>query len=120
MRLSKKVNRLARRSALSVRAAEEMVRVLEDFQLEGPRTKQVAAMLEALELKGEKVLILTKDHDPNLVKSVRNVPGCAVRVGIEASTYDLLNHRVILIQEGALEGMTEVLRGRKRSAEKAA
>jgi large subunit ribosomal protein L4 len=120
MRLPKKMNRLARRSALSARASEEAIRVVEDFTLDSPKTRQVVEMLKALELAGEKVLILTREYDANLVKSARNIDGCAVQVGVDASTYDLLNSRVLLIQQGALDNITEVLGGNNRSTEKAA
>jgi large subunit ribosomal protein L4 len=114
-----KMNRLARRSAMSTRVAEEAVRIVEDFGLETPRTKDIVAFLKSLELQGQRVLILTKEYDANLVKSVRNLEGCAVQVGIEASTYDLLNSRVLVIQQGALNAISEVLGG-KRATEKAA
>jgi len=64
-------------------------------------------------------LILTPDHQPNLVKSARNLPWCSVQVGVEASTLDLLNHRVLLIQQGALESLSEVLGGQKRRTSEA-
>lgn len=120
MGLPKKVNRLARRSAFATRASEEAVRLIEDFTLESPKTQQIADMLKALDLAGEKVLILTKEYDANLVRSARNIAGCSVQVGVDASTYDLLNSRVLLIQKGALNPISEVLGGNKRATEKAA
>jgi len=119
-RLPLKVNRLARRSALSARASEEAIRIVEDFAFDAPKTKDVKSLLAALNLEGEKVLILTKEYDANLVKSARNLEKCAVQIGSEASTYDLLNSRVLLIQEGALQSISEVLGGNKRTSEKAA
>ncbi len=120
MSLPKKVNRLARASVLAIRAGEEAVRIVQDFSFEAPRTRNITDLLGKLELSGEKVLILTKDYDGNLVKSARNLERCGVKVAIEASTYDLLNHPVLLIQEGALEKISEVLGGRKHKTEKAA
>jgi len=120
MRLTQKMNRLARASALATRAGEEAIRLVEDFNLEQPKTKDVKAMLASLDLTDKKVLILTKGYDPTLLKSVRNLEACDVQVAIDASTYDLLNHRVLLIQVGALEAISEVLGGRKRTSEKAA
>ncbi len=119
MRMPLKMNRLARRSAFSARAAEEAVRVVEDFNFESPKTKEVVALLASLELQDQKVLILTKEYDVNLVKSARNLERCAVQVGVQASTYDLLNSRVLVIQQGALNAISEVLGG-KRASEKAA
>lgn len=120
MRLPLKVNRLARASALSVRITEEAFKVVEDFTFEAPKTSELKKALKAFELDSEKVLILTPKYDGNLVKSAGNLPNCNIRVGIEASTYDLLNHRVLLVMNGALEPITEVLSGRKRASEKAA
>ena len=120
MRLPKKVNLLARASAFATRASEDAVKIIEDFAFEAPRAREMADMLKAFELDNVKVLILTTAYDVNLVRSVGNLPKCDVRVGVEASTYDLLNHRVLLIQEGALPNIAEVLGGRKRTSEKAA
>ncbi len=120
MRLPHKVNQLARASALASRAEEEAIRLVEDFTFDSPKTQDVRALINSFDLAGEKVLILTKEYDANLVKSVQNLDKCAVRIGKEASTVDLLNHRVLLIQVGALETISEVLGGRKRTSEKAA
>jgi large subunit ribosomal protein L4 len=120
MRLPKKVNRLARASALASRAQEEAILLVEDFTFDAPRTKDVVSLVKGFSLEGEKLLILTKEYDGNLVKSIRNVANCDVAVATEASTYELLNHRKLLIQVGALEAISEVLGGRKRASEKAA
>lgn len=120
MSISKKANRLARMSVLSVRASEEAVRIIEDFSLDAPKTREMNEMLKAMELAGEKVLLLTKEYNPNLLKSVRNLEKCNVQVAVDASTMDLLNHSVLLIQEGALDAISEVLGGRKGASEKAA
>ncbi|MBS1262304.1 MAG: 50S ribosomal protein L4 [Calditrichaeota bacterium] len=118
--IPKKVNRLARRSVLADKAQHDALRLVEDFTFEAPRTRELARMIDALELSGQRVLILTRDHDPELVKSARNLPDVAVRVAVEASTYDLLNCRMLLIQAGALGSISEVLGGRERTTEKAA
>ncbi|MDP8208261.1 MAG: 50S ribosomal protein L4 [Candidatus Electryonea clarkiae] len=120
MKISKKVNRLARISALSVRASEDALRIIEDFSLEKPSTKEISNILDNLQLSENKVLILTGSNEPNIVLSANNLAKCNVRVGSEASTYDLLNHRVLLIQSSALQSISEVLGGRKRTTEKAA
>lgn len=120
MRLPKKVNRLARASALACRVAEEAFTVVEDFKFEAASTKSAVELLKAFELEGKKVLILTKEYDQNLLKSVTNIPGCDIAVGIEASTLDLLNHDVLLVQQGVIEPITEVLSGRKLKTTEAA
>jgi large subunit ribosomal protein L4 len=115
-----KVNRLARRSVFADRAQSEAIRLVEDFRFDTPSTKEIVSVLNALDLKNEKVLLLTKEYDPILVKCIRNLPNVCVRVAIEASTYDLLNYRMLLIQTGALDSISEVLGGRERTTEKAA
>jgi large subunit ribosomal protein L4 len=120
VRIPKKVNRLARASAFATRAQEEAMKIVEDFSFENPRTKDLVQLLKAFELENEKVLILTSENDSNLVRSAENLPKCNVRVGAEVSTYDLLNHKVLLMQQGTLQKIAEVLGGRKRATEKAA
>ncbi|MCB2212135.1 50S ribosomal protein L4 [bacterium] len=120
MDIPKKVNRLARRSALADRAQSDAIMLVEDFSFDAPRTKDLASIISALNLQDEKVLLLTKDYEGDLARSARNMEHVAVRVGIEASTYDLLNYRTLLIQVGALDSISEVLGGRERTTEKAA
>ncbi|GBE29141.1 MAG TPA: 50S ribosomal protein L4 [Bacteroidetes bacterium] len=120
MDIPKKVNRLARRSALADRAQSEAIRLIEDFSFDAPRTKDILNIINSMNLQDEKVLLLTKEYDAALVKSVRNLPKVDVHVAIEASTYDMLNHRMLLIQSGALDSISEVLGGRDRKTEKAA
>ncbi len=120
MDIPKKVNRLARRSALADRAQSDAIVLVEDFSFDAPRTKDLATIISALNLQDEKVLLLTKGYEGDLARSARNMENVAVRVGIEASTYDLLNYRTLLIQVGALDSISEVLGGRERTTEKAA
>ncbi len=118
MSLPRKVNQLARRSALSCRAKEEAIRVIENVSFEAAKTRDLADLLSALDLKNEKVLVLTPDYQPKLVQSARNLKNCSIQVGIEASTLDLLNHRVLIIIQGALESISEVLGGQKHGTKK--
>lgn len=108
--VNKKTRRLARRSALIYKLRDEALRVVEDFTLDAPKTREVAAMLGAFELAGRKVLILTAENDEILFRSARNLPKVEVRRAVEASTVDLMNAHVILLQEGAVELLTENLR----------
>jgi large subunit ribosomal protein L4 len=71
--LPKKVNALARKSALSYKAKEEKIVVVEDFEFDTPKTRRVIELLENLKIDDRKVLILTKTRDLNLYKSARNV-----------------------------------------------
>ena len=102
-KLNKKVIQLARKSALSVKASENSVTIVEDFTFESPKTKQVVSMLEALGLSNIKVLILTANTDHTIVKSASNIPGVHVLEGNKPNTYQLLYADTIIIQKSALE-----------------
>lgn len=107
--LPKKVIKLAKKSALSYKAKEEKILVVEDFKYEQPRTKQVVELLSNLKIDTTKVLILTSELDLNLYKSARNIPYSNVQRSPEFSTYDVMNAEVIVFQESALEKVNEVL-----------
>lgn len=107
VKMTKKMRRLARKSALSVKAGEEAIRIIEDFQMEEPETRRVADMLKDFELDGKKVLLLTSETDINLYKSARNIPNVEVLEGYKPTTYQILNADAIVIQQGAIELLEE-------------
>lgn len=108
--VNKKTRRLARRSAVSHKLRAGVVRLVEVFQLETPSTREIAKLLSALEVSGKRVLLLTGDHDDVLYRSGRNIPKMSIRRASEASTVDLMSAQVLLIQESAVERLTESLR----------
>ncbi len=97
------MHRLARKSALSTKAREGQIRIVEDFTFEAPKTKEMATLLTALGLGETKTLLLTPKSDTNVVRSGRNIPALAVMVADKASTYDFLNNGMLLIQKSAVE-----------------
>ena len=103
MTLPAKIKKLARKSALSVKAKNGEIKIVEDFSFESPKTKEIASILKALSLNGKKTLLLMSASDGNVVKSGRNIPRFAVEVADKASTYDLVNNQVLLIQKSAVE-----------------
>ena len=103
VRMTKKMRRLARKSAWSYKAIDEAIRIVQDFTLDEPKTREIADMLDAFELKGKKVLILTADTDINVYKSARNIPDVEVLEANKPTTYQILNADAILIQESAVE-----------------
>jgi len=109
--VNRKTKQLARKSALTYKAREDAIRVLEDFSFEAPKTSQMTALLAALELAGQKVLVLTASVDSNLYKSGRNLPGVSVVDAASASTFDLLNANVLVFQESGLQRLTGILGG---------
>ncbi len=102
VKLPTKVKKLARKSALSYRAKDNAVVVVEDFSVEAARTKYVAGILKALSLSKKKTLLLTSKADQLLYKSGRNIPTLHVREADKASTFEILSSQVLLIQKSAL------------------
>lgn len=97
------MHRLARKSALSAKAKEGQIKVVEDFSFAAPKTREMATVLSALGLDETKTLLLTPKSDLNMVKSGRNIPALSVMVADKASTYDFLNNGMLLIQRSAVE-----------------
>jgi large subunit ribosomal protein L4 len=101
--LPKKVKRLARKSAFSYKVKDEQLLVVEDFNIEQPKTKEFSKILSALKINGKKVLLLTEANNPNVYKSGRNIPKVKVLEASKASTYDLLNNQVLILQKSAVK-----------------
>ncbi|MEX2597136.1 MAG: 50S ribosomal protein L4 [Salibacteraceae bacterium] len=109
-KLNKKVKRLARKSALSSKMKENNVRILEDFKLENPKTKDFADVLKNMELTGKKALFVTPEKETNLVLSARNIQRVKIAHAGSLNTYDIMNANVLVICEGAIEKINEVLK----------
>jgi len=103
VRLTKKAKRLARMSALSLKASEDAIRVVDGLSFDEPKTKAIVSLLEALELTGKKVLILTKETDIVLYKSARNLKKVHVLEANKPTTYEMMNAEFIIIQNEALD-----------------
>lgn len=103
VKLPAKVRLLARKSALSYKAKDNSIVVVEDFSLETPKTKELATVLKALSLYGKKTLLLTSKNELAVYKSGRNIPTVSVREADKASTYDILDTQVLLIQKSAVD-----------------
>lgn len=101
--LPKKLKRLARKSALSYKAKDKQLIVVEDFSLEKPKTKDFTGILEALKIDGKKVLVLTHAFNDQIYRSGRNIPKVKVLEAIKASTYDILNNQVLVLQKSAVK-----------------
>ena len=107
--INKKVKVLARRSALSYKAKGDDIVVVEDFLYDKPQTNRVTEFLKALALNGKNVLVLTAENDPNLYLSSRNLYKVEIRESATFSTYDILRAEKLVVQEGALKRINEVL-----------
>lgn len=98
-----KVKRLARKSALSYKAKEGNIIVVEDFTLDQIKTKNIVSILKALNLNETKTLLLTSKNDTNIFKSGRNIKKLNILEAKNASTYEILNSKVLLLQKGSIE-----------------
>lgn len=101
--IPEKMHKLARKSALSCKARDGQIKIVEDFSFGEPKTKEMAAILKALDLTSLKILLLMPKSDQTVVKSGRNIPTLRVLEADKASTYDLLNNSMLLIQKSAVE-----------------
>lgn len=108
-RLPKKVKKLARISALSYKAKEKEIIVVEDFKFDKPQTKRVIEFVKTMNLEGKKTMIITGELDKNFVKSANNVYGFNVREGSQFSTRDVIYAGVVVIQKSAVKQLNEVL-----------
>ena len=119
-RTPKKMKRLALRSALSTRAADGQIKVVETFDdWSTPKTKNATALLEAMGISG-KVLLLAEDHERVAIKSFRNIEGVIASNLGQANTYDVLWAETVIMSRGTLELGQSVPRGTEEHAEEVA
>jgi large subunit ribosomal protein L4 len=104
-KLNKNLKRLARKSALTIKANEKSIVVLEDFNFETPKTKNFTAVLKALELDNKKSLFVLAEANNNVYLSSRNFEGSEVITSSELNTYKILNANKLVLLEGSLEGI---------------
>ncbi|KIL53621.1 50S ribosomal protein L4 [Jeotgalibacillus alimentarius] len=107
-KLPKKVRRLAIKSALSSKVAEENILVLEALSFESPKTKEFATVLSSLSLD-KKVLVVTEGLDENVALSGRNIPGVTVISATGVNVLDVLGHDKVVMTKGAVQKVEEVL-----------
>ena len=105
--LNKKTRRLALKSALSAKAAETAIVVIDEIKMEAPKTAQFAAFLNAVGVTG-KALVVTAEACENVVKSGRNIPGCEVTFANLINVYDVLNAKKLVLDKAALQKIEEV------------
>ncbi|MFK7000638.1 50S ribosomal protein L4 [Flavobacterium oreochromis] len=108
-KLNKTLKRLARKSALTLKAKESNLIVLEDFNFEAPSTKNFINVLKALGLENKKSLFVLGGINTNVYLSSRNLQKSSVITNSELSTYAILNANNLVLLEGALEGIEENL-----------
>lgn len=115
-RMPRKMRRLALRSALSVKAQEQQVVVLDDLTLEAPRTRAIAEMLKALDIK-RSALLLLPERNPNVELSARNLPHVKTLRAHYLNVRDLLGYETLVMPQQALAAIESFLGGDTERAE---
>lgn len=108
-KLNKKVKALARRSALSYKAQEGAIVVVEDFNFEAPKTKSFIEVVNNLKVADKKVLVVLPEANKNVYLSARNLQGAKVAIASDINTYGVLNAGVMVVTENALGKIEAVL-----------
>lgn len=107
VRLNKKVKRLARKSALSGKAAAGQIVVLEDFSFEAPKTREFLNILNNLNLNEQKTVLVTADLEKEVILSSRNLKKSNVTRAEDLNTYEILGANTLILSEGAIEKIKE-------------
>jgi large subunit ribosomal protein L4 len=108
-KLNKKVKRLARVSALSYKAKENAIMVLEDFTFDAPKTAKYAELLKNLALTDKKTLLVLGESNKNVYLSSRNLERTKVVVASDLNTYDILNATNVVLAESSLKQIETIL-----------
>lgn len=108
-KLNKKLKKLARRSALSYKAKDGQLQIIEEINFDAPKTKEFVGILSNLKSNDKKTLMIVSDLNKNLYLSSRNLQGAKVVTASDVNTYDLMNAKSVLISEGALEKIETIL-----------
>jgi large subunit ribosomal protein L4 len=108
-KLNKKVKDLARKSALTYKAKDNAIAVLEDFTFESPKTSQYVKMLSALSLTDKKTLLVLPEKNKNVVLSGRNLKNAKVTTADQISTYDVMNADSVLFIESSISKVETLL-----------
>ena len=102
-KLNKKVKKLARKSVIAQKIKEKQVKILEDFQLESPKTKEFVEILNNLAIGIDKALFILGDQNSNVYLSSRNIPNAKVITADEINTYDLIHADYLVFFESSVE-----------------
>lgn len=108
VRLNKKVRALAKASALADKAQTGQIKVVEDLQMEAPRTKDFLAMLRALSVDQEKTLLVTADRNDTVYRSSRNLPNANVMAAGDINPYEIMKANTLILSEGAIAKIKEM------------
>jgi large subunit ribosomal protein L4 len=106
-KLNRKVKDLAKISALSFKAKENAIVVVEDVTMDAPKSKQFAGILKSLQVDNKKTLFVLPDYNDNVYLSLRNIPGVQGILLSDINTYDIVNAKVLVFTENAAKIFSE-------------
>ena len=109
-KLNRKVKQLARTSALSYKANDNNIKVIEDFNFEVPKTKEFVDLRNNLEVADRKVLLVLSEQNKNIYLASRNLQDAKVVTVSELTTYDIMNASVVLFVENSIEPLHKMFR----------
>ena len=102
-KLNKKLKQLARKSALTYKAQDNEIIIVEDFAFEAPKTKEFVNFAKNLQIADKKALFVLANENKNVYLSARNLPTANVMIAAEVNTYALLNNKAIVLTESSLD-----------------
>ena len=108
-KLNKKLKTLARKSALTYKAKEKSISIVEDFSFEAPKTKEYINMLNALSVADKKTLLVLGELDKNVVLSGRNIKNANIVTAESINTYHVLNADTLILSESSVEKINNLL-----------
>lgn len=108
-KLNRKVKMLARRSALSIKAANAGVVVVDSLGLDSIKTKQAVGVINALGVSDKKILFVTQNVNNSLVTATRNIPKVGVVAAADVNTYSVMNADTLVVEEGSVESIANIL-----------
>ena len=107
-KLNKKLKQLARKSALTYKAKEDAIKVVEDFSMEAPKTKEFITITKNLDLEGKKILLILPESNRNIALSARNLQNVKIILASNINTYDVMNAGNILMAEGSVNVINQM------------
>jgi large subunit ribosomal protein L4 len=109
-KLNKKVKDLARRSALSYKAKDLQIAIIEDFTFNAPKTKDYQSLLKSLSLTDKKTLLVLTDTNKNIALAGRNIPNTKIITASQINTYDVVNADQLILLEGSITKIDNLLK----------
>ncbi|MBQ9219250.1 MAG: 50S ribosomal protein L4 [Muribaculaceae bacterium] len=107
-KLNKKVKNLARRSALTFKAQNNQIMVVEDFNFEAPKTKEFVKIVKNLKLEGKKILLVLPGQNINVFLSARNLPEANIMTASDINTYRVLDNKMMVVTESSVDVLNQL------------